>query len=96
MFLLRWALTERELDISFGTIWMHRVWIWVSRELQDWYIKFALQNVQGVADVASYGGFQRQYQIVLAPHKLTYYNLQLMDVLKTKHANNNDVGGGKF
>lgn len=66
------------------------------RALQDWYIKFALQNVQGVAEVASFGGFQKQYQIVLDPHKLTYYNLQLMDVLKTVKANNNDVGGRKF
>lgn len=66
------------------------------RALQDWYVKFALQNVQGVAEVASFGGFQKQYQIVIDPHKLTYYNLQLMDVLKTVKANNNDVGGRKF
>lgn len=66
------------------------------RALQDWYVKFALQNVQGVAEVASYGGFQKQYQIVIDPHKLTYYNLTLMDVLKTIKSNNNDVGGRKF
>ena len=66
------------------------------RALQDWYIKFALQNVQGVAEVASFGGFQKQYQIVVDPHKLTYYNLTLMDVLKAVKANNNDVGGRKF
>jgi CzcA family heavy metal efflux pump len=66
------------------------------RALQDWYIKFALQNVQGVAEVASFGGFQKQYQIVIDPHKLTYYNLTLMDVLKAVKANNNDVGGRKF
>jgi CzcA family heavy metal efflux pump len=66
------------------------------RSLQDWYIKFALQNVQGVAEVASFGGFQKQYQIVIDPHKLTYYNLTLMDVLKAVKANNNDVGGRKF
>jgi len=66
------------------------------RALQDWYIKFALQNVQGVAEVASFGGFQKQYQIVIDPHKLSYYNLSLMDVLKTVKSNNNDVGGRKF
>ncbi len=66
------------------------------RALQDWYIKFALQNVQGVAEVSSFGGFQKQYQIVVDPHKLTYYNLTLMDVLKAVKANNNDVGGRKF
>ena len=66
------------------------------RALQDWYIKFALQNVPGVAEVASFGGFQKQYQIVIDPHKLTYYKLTLMDVLKAVKANNNDVGGRKF
>ncbi|MBC7388788.1 MAG: efflux RND transporter permease subunit [Opitutaceae bacterium] len=66
------------------------------RSLQDWYIKFALQNVPGVAEVASFGGFQKQYQIVIEPHKLTYYGLTLMDVLKAVKANNNDVGGRKF
>ena len=66
------------------------------RALQDWYIKFALQNVHGVAEVASFGGFQKQYQIVVDPHKLTYYNLTLMDILKAVKSNNNDVGGRKF
>ncbi len=66
------------------------------RALQDWYVKFALQNVQGVAEVASFGGFQKQYQIVIEPHKLTYYGLTLMDVLKAVKSNNNDVGGRKF
>ena len=66
------------------------------RSLQDWYIKFALQNVPGVAEVASFGGFQKQYQIVIEPHKLTYYGLTLMDVLKAVKVNNNDVGGRKF
>ena len=66
------------------------------RSLQDWYVKFALQNVPGVAEVASFGGFQKQYQIVIEPHKLTYYGLTLMDVLKAVKSNNNDVGGRKF
>jgi len=66
------------------------------RSLQDWYVKFALQNVPGVVEVASFGGFQKQYQIVIEPHKLTYYGLTLMDVLKAVKSNNNDVGGRKF
>lgn len=66
------------------------------RALQDWYIKFALQTVPGVSEVASFGGFQKQYQIVIDPHKLTYYNISLMDVLSKVKANNNDVGGRKF
>lgn len=66
------------------------------RALQDWYIKFALQTSPGVSEVASFGGFQRQYQIVLDPHKLTYYNIPLMDIITKVKANNNDVGGRKF
>ncbi len=66
------------------------------RALQDWYIKFALQTVPGVSEVASFGGFQKQYQVVIDPVKLNYYNLSMMDVLKAIKSNNNDVGGRKF
>ncbi len=66
------------------------------RALQDWYIKFALQTVPGVAEVASFGGFEKQYQLVVDPVKLQYYNISLMDVMTKVKANNNDVGGRKF
>ena len=66
------------------------------RALQDWYIKFALQTVDGVSEVASFGGFQKQYQVVIDPVKLNYYNLSMMDVLEAVKSNNNDVGGRKF
>ena len=66
------------------------------RTLQDWYIKFALQTVPGVAEIASFGGFEKQYQIVVDPLKLQYYNLSLTDVINKVKANNNDVGGRKF
>ena len=66
------------------------------RALQDWYVKFALQTVPGVAEVASFGGFQKQYQVTLDPHKLDYYHITSMDVIKAIRKNNNDVGGGKF
>jgi Cu(I)/Ag(I) efflux system membrane protein CusA/SilA len=66
------------------------------RALQDWYIKFALQTVSGVAEVASFGGFEKQYQIVIDPVKLQFYNLSMMDVMKQVKAGNNDVGGRKF
>src|SRR3954467_11577226 len=59
------------------------------RALQDWYIKFGLQAVDGVSEVASYGGFQKQYQLVIDPDKLTYYKLTLMDVLTALKSNNN-------
>ena len=66
------------------------------RALQDWYVKFALQTVPGVAEVASFGGFEKQYQLVVDPVKLQYYNISLMDVMNKVKANNNDVGGRKF
>ena len=66
------------------------------RALQDWYIRFALQTVEGVSEVASFGGFQKQYQVVIDPVKLQYYNISLMDVVNKIKINNNDVGGRKF
>lgn len=66
------------------------------RALQDWYVKFALQTVPGVAEVASFGGFEKQYQMVLDPIKMQYYNVSMMDVMKVVKANNNDAGGRKF
>jgi CzcA family heavy metal efflux pump len=66
------------------------------RALQDWYIKFALQTVPGVSEVASFGGFEKQYQLIVDPVKLQYYNVPLMDVMNKVRANNNDVGGRKF
>ena len=66
------------------------------RALQDWYIKFALQTVPGVAEVASFGGFEKQYQLVIDPVKLQYYKVPLQEVMNKVKANNNDVGGRKF
>jgi Cu(I)/Ag(I) efflux system membrane protein CusA/SilA len=66
------------------------------RALQDWYIKFALQTVPGVAEVASFGGFEKQYQLVVDPVKLQFYNLSMMDVMGRIKASNNDVGGRKL
>ena len=66
------------------------------RALQDWYIRFALQTVEGVSEVASFGGFQKQYQVIIDPLKLQYYNIPIMDVVSKIKANNNDVGGSKF
>lgn len=66
------------------------------RALQDWYIKLALQTVPGVAEVASFGGFEKQYQLVVDPVKLQFYKISLMDVMNKVKANNNDVGGRKF
>jgi CzcA family heavy metal efflux pump len=66
------------------------------RAIQDWYVKFALQNVQGVSEIASFGGFQKQYQVTLNPNKLTYYGLSTQEVIQSVRANNNESGGRKF
>ena len=66
------------------------------RAIQDWYIKFGLQNVQGVAEVASFGGFEKQYQITINPNRLTYFGLSVPQVIQSIRANNNEAGGRKF
>lgn len=66
------------------------------RALQDWYVKLGLQTVPGVSEVASFGGFEKQYHVTIDPHKLNYYNIPLSQVLKAVKSNNNDVGGRKF
>jgi Cu/Ag efflux pump CusA len=66
------------------------------RALQDWYVKFGLQTVPGVSEVASFGGFQPEYQVTVDPTKLTYYNVSLPQVLAAVRQNNNEAGGRKF
>lgn len=66
------------------------------RALQDWYIKFALQNVEGVSEIASFGGFQKQYQVTVNPNKLLYYRLSVSEVINAVRSNNNESGGRKF
>ena len=66
------------------------------RAVQDWYVKFALQNVSGVSEVASFGGFEKQYQVTVDPNKLTYFNLSIPEVIQAVRNNNNEAGGRKF
>ena len=66
------------------------------RAIQDWYVKFALQNVSGVSEVASFGGFEKQYQVTVDPNKLTYYGLSIPEVIQSIRNNNNEAGGRKF
>lgn len=62
------------------------------RSVQDWFIKYQLNSVPGVAEVASVGGFQKQYQIDLDPMKLRAYNIPLKDVVAAVESSNNNVG----
>jgi len=66
------------------------------RAIQDWYVKFALQNVSGVSEVASFGGFEKQYQVTVDPNKLIYYGLSIPEVIQSIRNNNNEAGGRKF
>ena len=63
------------------------------RSLQDWYLRYQLAATPGVAEVASVGGFVRQYQVVLDPRKLQAYQLSPMDIMTVIRDNNRDVGG---
>lgn len=63
------------------------------RSFQDWYLQYWLRAVEGVAEVASVGGFVRQYQVNLDPTKISAYRLSLPAVVETIRQSNNDVGG---
>ena len=63
------------------------------RSFQDWYLRYWLESVPGVAEVASVGGFVKQYQVELDPNKLLAYNIPLGKVIDAIRDSNNDVGG---
>lgn len=63
------------------------------RSLQDWYLKYALTAVDGVSEVASIGGFVRQYQVEVDPVKLRAYDIPLQQIKRAIQRSNNDVGG---
>jgi copper/silver efflux system protein len=63
------------------------------RSLQDWYLRYQLETVPGVAEVASIGGFVRQYQVNLDPNRLRAYNIALSTVMDRVRDSTNEVGG---
>jgi Cu(I)/Ag(I) efflux system membrane protein CusA/SilA len=63
------------------------------RSVQDWTVRYALQAVPGVAEVASLGGFVKQYQVTVDPNKLVAYGVPLDRVVDAIRASNNEVGG---
>ncbi|WP_031435486.1 efflux RND transporter permease subunit [Methylomarinum vadi] len=63
------------------------------RSLQDWYLRYPLQSVPGVAEVASIGGFVKQYQVEVDPNALLAYGIPLAKVKRAIQRSNNDVGG---
>ena len=63
------------------------------QSLQDWNLRYALQSVPGVAEIASIGGFGKEYQIDLDPRRLQSFHLPLMQIVDAVRRSNNDVGG---
>ncbi len=76
-----WYTVEGKYDL--GTL----------RAIQDWYIKLNLQGVAGVAEVASIGGFVKQYQVDIDPNKIKAYNVSMSEIRNAIMRSNNDVGG---
>ncbi len=64
------------------------------RSFQDWYLRYWLESVPGVAEVASIGGYVKQYQIVVDPNALLAYRIPLKKVIEAVRQSNSDVGGG--
>ena len=63
------------------------------RSIQDWIVKRQLAGVSGVAEVSSFGGFLKQYEVAINPEKLRAYRLTLVDVYTAIHRNNQNTGG---
>ncbi len=63
------------------------------RSIQDWYLRYELSSVPGVAEVAAVGGYVKQYQVTVDPNRLLAYNIPLQKVQTAIRRSNNDVGG---
>ena len=63
------------------------------RSIQDWFLRYELSSVPGVSEVASIGGFVKQYQVVVDPNKLVAYGIPLQKIKMAVQRSNNDVGG---
>jgi Cu(I)/Ag(I) efflux system membrane protein CusA/SilA len=63
------------------------------RSMQDWYLRYQLASVEGVSEVASIGGFVKQYQVTVDPARLRAYNLSISDVAAAVRRSNGEVGG---
>jgi copper/silver efflux system protein len=63
------------------------------RSIQDWYLRYGLQTVPGVSEVASIGGYVKQYQVEVDPNALAFYHIPISRVKRAIQRSNNDVGG---
>jgi Cu(I)/Ag(I) efflux system membrane protein CusA/SilA len=78
-----YALVDKSGNLSLADL----------RSLQDFNLRYALESVEGVAEVASVGGYEKEYQISVDPNKLASYGISLQQVAAAVRASNNDVGG---
>ncbi|MCZ6585416.1 MAG: CusA/CzcA family heavy metal efflux RND transporter, partial [Gammaproteobacteria bacterium] len=79
----QYALVDKSGELSLADL----------RSLQDFNLRYALESVEGVAEVASIGGYQKEYQINVDPNKLAAFGISLQSVVTAVRASNNDVGG---
>ena len=79
----QYALTDKSGNNSLADL----------RSLQDFNLRYALESVEGVAEVASVGGYQKEYQININPERLAAYHIPLAKVVEAVRRSNNDVGG---
>lgn len=79
----QYALVDREKKHSLDEL----------RSYQDWTLRYALQSVPGVAEVASIGGYQRQYQVTVDPNRLAAYGLPIDTIVSAVRRSNNEIGG---
>ncbi|ENO76491.1 efflux RND transporter permease subunit [Thauera sp. 63] len=77
----QYAVTGRDLSLAD------------TRSLQDWYLRYQLTQAEGVSEVASVGGFVREYQVTVDPYRLAGYGVTLDDVTRAIRESNRDVGG---
>ncbi len=66
------------------------------REIHDWMVKPQLRQVRGVAEVNSWGGFEKQYHVVVEPERLIKHGLTFTELIEALQANNQNVGGGQI
>jgi Cu(I)/Ag(I) efflux system membrane protein CusA/SilA len=64
------------------------------RSIQDWFLRYELTSVDGVSEVASLGGFVKEYQVLVDPNKLSAYKMPISELMMAIEKNNLDVGGG--
>jgi len=77
----QYALTGKNLSLA------------ETRSLQDWYVRYQLTKAEGVSEVASVGGFVREYQVTVDPHRLATFGIALDEVTRVIRESNRDVGG---